>query len=205
MKFCAARVPAPAVAAIAVRPEPARVRHWPFLVRPLAALRNQIVDPLCEPRVIKLGQNLSVPAVRLKLGLQNPNQFGGRDGPSTGVQLRVRCTTVSCRGCCRAEAARPVPRTDLSGCQQGLATAQHAALDAADLYLRSRPLRPPNAQACLPLLPMRDVFERRAMRGFEVSADGVGNGHKADLHNVGGNAKKLCRLVTTAQMEGGKS
>ena len=43
------------------------------------------------------------------------------------------------------------------------------------------------------------------MRGFEVSADGVGNGHKADLHNVGGNAKKLCRLVTTAQMEGGKS
>ena len=73
----------------------------------------------------------------------------------------------------------------------------------ADLYLRSRPLRPPNAQACLPLLPMRDVFEWRALRGFEVGADGVGNGHKADLHNVGGNAKKLCRLVTTAQMEGG--
>src|SRR5262249_33937103 len=62
-------------------------------VRTRAASCNQIADLLCEPRVIKLGQNLSVPAVRLKLGLSD--QFGGRDGPSTGVQLRVRCTTVT--------------------------------------------------------------------------------------------------------------
>jgi hypothetical protein len=53
-----------------------------------------MVDLLCEPRVIELGQSLSVLAVRLKLGLQNPNQIGGRNDPSTGVQMRIRRTTV---------------------------------------------------------------------------------------------------------------
>ena len=67
------------------------------------------------------------------------------------------------------------------------------------------PLAPPNAQACLPLFPVHDAFERRTLRGFEVSANGVANGHKADLHDVGRNTKELCRLVTAAQMEGGES
>ena len=93
---------------------------------------------------------------------------------------------------------------DIDGAVE-LATAQHGALDAAELYCGLCPLGPPNAQACLPMFPVRDVFERRTLRGFEVGANGVGDGHKADLHNVGGNPKKLCRLVTTAQMERGKS
>src|SRR5262245_41735173 len=67
--------------------------------------------PMRLVRVSDAQTDVSIAAVRLA---RSTEVCKGSGAALNSVELRVRCTTISCRGCCGAEYARLVPLTDFN-------------------------------------------------------------------------------------------